>query len=160
MNEVVKREANGIDKVEHFLLESVKTNPDNFATVDCPLVHTFTPGLYSRQVTIPAGCLITSECHRTTHQYVISEGVVEVWTEETGWKVFMAPYRGITEAGTRRVLRTLHDTVWTTFHSNPNDKWKNEDDVYEDIIEKSTNPLIEGGRYKNNQFIPDTEKIK
>lgn len=79
-------------------------------------VHRFTPGLYARELTMPAGLLLTSKVHRTEHQYVVSRGVALVFVDGEGWRKIVAPYHGITRAGTRRVLRILEETTWTTFH--------------------------------------------
>lgn len=84
--------------------------------VQCPLKHTFTCGLYSRQITMPAGTLVTSKIHKTQHQFVVSCGVVSVLVAGGEWQTFTAPYSGVTEPGTRRVLYIHEDTVWTTFH--------------------------------------------
>lgn len=84
--------------------------------VECPLVHRFTPGLYSREIFMPAGSLIISKLHKTEHPYVISKGRVSVWTEESGVVQLQAPFCGITKPGTRRILFIHDDCVWTTFH--------------------------------------------
>jgi hypothetical protein len=84
--------------------------------LDCPVTHRFTPGLYIREIFMPAGAVITSKIHNTQHPYVVTKGRVSVWIEDTGWVLIEAPYTGITNPGTRRVLLVHEDTVWTTFH--------------------------------------------
>lgn len=84
--------------------------------VETPLVHRFTPGLYIREILVPAGSLVTSRIHRTTHPFVISKGVISVWTKEDGVQHLRAPHTGITRPGTRRLLYAHEDTIWTTFH--------------------------------------------
>lgn len=79
-------------------------------------VHRFTPGLYSRELTMAAGLLLNSKIHRTEHQYIVSRGVALVFDEEQGWHPVVAPYHGITKPGTRRTLYILEETTWTTFH--------------------------------------------
>lgn len=83
--------------------------------VSCPVEHRFTPGLYSRQIFMPAGSLITSKIHRTEHQFIVSRGRCRVWNDGQ-WIDIEAPYHGITRPGTRRLLVIVEDTVWTTFH--------------------------------------------
>ena len=95
-------------------LESVMTR---FPLADMPLVHTFTPGLYTRQITMPKGSLVVSLTHKTEHPFVISKGRVSVWTDGDGVITFEAPYIGITKPGTRRVLYIHEDCIWTTFHA-------------------------------------------
>lgn len=88
----------------------------------CPLLHVFTPGLYTRQILMPAGTLLTSRIHLFEHPYIISAGVVSVWDLETGWQTFRAPHIGVTKPGTRRVLYIHEDCIWTTSHLNPDNE--------------------------------------
>jgi hypothetical protein len=100
-----------------------------------PLVHTFADGMYIRQITMPAGQIIVSKIHGQTHPYFILKGDVSVLTED-GVKRYKAPYSGITEAGTKRVLYTHEDTVWTTVQrTNETDL----DKIEEDVMIKETN---------------------
>lgn len=116
-----------------------------YPEVKCPLFHTFTPNLYIREIHMPAGSLITSKCHKTQHPFIISKGAVSVLTIENGEivgeKYLEAPYRGITEVGTRRVLYIHENCVWTTIHSN-HDNETDVDKIEERIIEKHVNPLL------------------
>jgi hypothetical protein len=84
--------------------------------IDCPLEHRFTPGLYSRQMFVPHGTILTSKIHKTTHQFIVSTGELSVWTENEGVVRMKAPYHGVTVPGTRRVMFAHADSVWTTFH--------------------------------------------
>lgn len=108
--------------------------------IECPVKHRFTPGLYIRETLLPAGTTLTSKIHNTEHPYVVTEGSIKVWTEETGTVLINAPHHGITKPGTRRILTALTDTVWTTYH--PTTK-TNVDDIEADIMEKHDNPFIE-----------------
>ena len=108
--------------------------------VELPLIHTFTPGLYTRTIFMPKDTLVTSKIHKTRHQFIISQGSVSVYnllTKEV--ETFHAPHHGITEPGTRRFLWVHEDTIWTTMHPT------NETDV--DVIESQ---IIEP---HNNSFI-------
>lgn len=84
--------------------------------VECPLIHRFTPGLYSREIFMPEGALIISKIHKTRHQFVISDGTALVKINDGEWKELSAPWTGITEIGTRRVLYIAKNCTWTTFH--------------------------------------------
>lgn len=100
-----------------------------------PLRHTFTPSLYTRQITMFKGSALTSRIHLYEHPFVISKGVVSVWGPDTGWVTYRAPHQGVTKPGTRRVLYIHEDTIWTTFHVNTD----NETDP-EKIVERVTYP--------------------
>lgn len=86
---------------------------------DAVLKHHFTPGLYIRTLTMPAGALILSRTHKTEHPYVVTQGKVSVWIAGTGWVTITAPHFGITKPGTQRILFIHEDCVWTTFHATP-----------------------------------------
>lgn len=82
---------------------------------ECPVKHHFTPGLYAREIFMPAGTVVTSKIHKTEHPFVVSKGKVLVHDNETANEI-TAPYFGVTKAGTRRVLYVVEDCVWITFH--------------------------------------------
>lgn len=83
---------------------------------DCfPLKHSFVDGAYVREITMPKGMLVVSKIHKVTHPYFVMKGDVSVLTEE-GVVRIKAPYSGITKAGTKRLLYTHEETVWTTIH--------------------------------------------
>ena len=83
---------------------------------ECPLVHRFTPGLYIREIFMPAGTIVVSKIHKTEHPFIVSQGQVNVWIEGQGVERICAPHCGITRPGTRRVLYIREDCIWTTFH--------------------------------------------
>ena len=85
--------------------------------VEMPLVHRFTPGLYTRQITMPAGTAVVSRTHKFEHPFVVVKGRCRVWIENEGVKEIVAPHVGITKAGTRRVIYVDTETVWLTFHT-------------------------------------------
>lgn len=81
--------------------------------------NTITPGLYVRELTMPAGSLVVSKIHLREHPFFILQGEVSVYDGEQE-VVLKAPYKGITPAGTKRILYVHSDTVWITCH--PTDK--------------------------------------
>jgi hypothetical protein len=105
-----------------------------YPAVDCPLTHIFTPGLYTRQIFMPAGSLVVSKIHRTEHPYIICQGEVSVFTEMDGEVLLKAPHTGITKPGTRRTLYCHTDVVWVTVH--PITDGETLEEIEERIIEK------------------------
>ena len=118
------------------MLEQSKKLPQ----VDCPLIHRFTKGLYTREIFMPKGTFIISKIHKTEHPFVIVKGCVSVWIEGEGVKRFMAPYVGITKPGTRRILFIHEDCSWLTFH--PTEKTTPEA-VEEDVIYNQDKDCLE-----------------
>lgn len=106
--------------------------------------HMFTPGLYAREIFMPAGSLLTSKVHKTEHQFRVLMGNVAVLDQSGEWVFLEEGYKGITKPGTRRLLYCFTDVVWETFH--PTDKTTVEE-VEDEIIDKRVNKLI--GNLKN-----------
>jgi hypothetical protein len=79
--------------------------------------HHFAPGLYARELFIPAGTVLTGKTHRNEH-FNICIGDITVWTED-GMKRLSGYHRLVSSPGTKRVGYTHEDTVWITFHHNP-----------------------------------------
>jgi hypothetical protein len=80
--------------------------------------HYFSDGWYMREITIPAHQVVVGKIHKHAHQNCISAGLVRVFTE-AGYDEMAAPFMFVSEPGTKRVVLTLEDTVWTTYHHNP-----------------------------------------
>lgn len=97
-------------------IDELKDVLGHLPQVEAPVEHIFTPGLYTRQITMLAGSMIISKIHKHRHPYVISKGRCSVFTREAGWVNLSAPFTGITEPGTERLLLIHEDTIWTTFH--------------------------------------------
>ena len=112
--------------------------------IDFPVEHTFTKGLYSREVFMPAGSLLTSKIHKTEHQFRIRKGHVAVLDQNGEWQFLEEGHKGITYPGTRRLLYCFTDTLWETYH--PTNKTTVEE-VEEEIIERHENRFI--GDLKN-----------
>lgn len=87
--------------------------------LDCPLRHGFPEGLYTREITMPAGCIITSRIHNFDNPFFILKGKVTVLSENEGRVTYVGPCYGMTTPGTRRLLIVHEDTIWVTVHPNP-----------------------------------------
>jgi len=119
-------------------MEALMKSSDS--SINPPLKHIFTPGLYIREIYMPAGSCIVSKIHNTEHPFIISKGTVSVMTEEEE-VLITAPHTGITKPGTRRLLFCHTDVVWTTVHACVDGE--NVDQIEERIIEKRHNPYID-----------------
>jgi hypothetical protein len=86
----------------------------------CELTHFFAPGMYGRRLKMPKGCTIIGKIHKHSHPNYISKGSCLVATED-GVEHIVAPYLFESTPGTKRVVFTLEETTWTTYHKNPSD---------------------------------------
>lgn len=86
----------------------------------CPLTHRFVPGMYCREIFMPAGTVMTTMIHNYEHFAFILKGKARVISEDRGDEIIEAPQVIITKAGTKRVLQILEDMVWCTVHLTEN----------------------------------------
>lgn len=80
-------------------------------------VHRFAQGLYSRELTLPAGTIAVGHRHAQEHICIVSAGECEVLSETGGARVVKAPATFIVPPETKNCVRALTDTVWTTVHA-------------------------------------------
>ena len=80
--------------------------------VDIPLRHYFSPGVYAREMTVPAGVMLTGKIHKYAQLNILSKGEVSVMLED-GVKRIKAPYTVVAPAGSKRIFYTHEESVWT-----------------------------------------------
>ena len=133
----------------------------NYPLVDCPVKHTFTDGMYIREIFMPKDTYVTSLCHNTKHPYFVMVGKCKVVSKNFGGELIEAPYFGVTVPNTRRLLYILEPTVWITCHVT-DIKPENDseaavqaavDKIGDKILKPYENKLL-NGYFKNNVFIP------
>jgi hypothetical protein len=86
-----------------------------FPQVELNITHHFAPGAYGRECFLAAGTMAIGKLHRHTHLNVISKGRIYVATE-FGTELLEAPATFVSQAGTKRAVYALEDTIWTTIH--------------------------------------------
>jgi hypothetical protein len=128
-----------LDEYGHLTIDDLEGAMLAGIQVEMPVIHRQTPGLYSREIHIPAGTLLTSAVHKTEHQFVISQGRIAVISENEGRVIYEAPYTGVTLPGTRRVLHAETDTIWITFHATEETDIAK---ICESLVEPPDNALL------------------
>lgn len=81
-----------------------------------PLKHSFSNGIYVREIFIPKGMIVVGRIHKHEHPNFLLQGSVIVATESQGLQKLTAPVSMISPAGTKRALITLEDVIWVTVH--------------------------------------------
>ena len=122
--------------------------------VDCPVVNHFAPGIYAREMTIPAGVALTGAVHKTEHLNIISKGRIAVSTDD-GMKEVSAPFAFVSKPGTKRVGLAIEETVWTTIHAT---ETTDLDKLVEELTE-STNAQLLGGP-DNKQLLANRIEVE
>lgn len=85
--------------------------------VEMPVTHHFAPGLYARELFIPAGTVLTGKIHKHANLSIMSAGALRLFLEDGTTKEVRAPFTYVAEPGTRRAAYALEDTVWTVIHA-------------------------------------------
>lgn len=98
-----------------FLVEKMGELPQT----QCPLKHHFAPGVYLREIFMPAGTVVIGKIHKTEHFNIISRGVCTLHHEDGRREVLSAPMTFVSGPGVQKVLTIHADTVWTTVHVTP-----------------------------------------
>jgi hypothetical protein len=84
--------------------------------VECPVVHRFGPGIYIREVTLPAGIFSIGHKQKTTHLNVMLTGKVTMILEDGSSVDLEAPYTYVSKPG--RKIGYIHETViWQNIYA-------------------------------------------
>lgn len=102
------------------LANAMMEQPD--AVWEAPLlIHRFAPGVYIREIHMPAGMLIIGAQHKTEHFNIILTGKARVFMDGRVHDI-SAPATIKSGVDVRKVLLILEDVVWQTIHANPDDE--------------------------------------
>ena len=85
-----------------------------------PTTHSFSKGLYIREMKIPKGVIVMGKIHKYDHPNFLMKGEIMIICPE-GEMLLKAPMHFISSAGTQRMGLALEDTVWVTVHENTED---------------------------------------
>ena len=110
--DVVKSRAD-IMALENTLREIGSTREENPDLV--PTTHYFAPGVYAREIFMPADTVLTGAIHKTEHLNILSQGKVTV--ASGGESITLtAPHTFVSPVGTKRAIYSHEDSTWTTIH--------------------------------------------
>lgn len=160
-----------IVKDEEFLIKLEKSIGDKMDEIEAkmvanndllvyPLIHRFTDGLYTREMTMGAGNLITTKTHKVQHQFFLLKGSMLIWNNDGEAIHLQAPFIGITEVNTRRLIYAIEECVFATCHPNPDNKIV--DDIEKIIFEDYDNYLLTDemkSKIKETQLLSKSESI-
>jgi hypothetical protein len=83
---------------------------------ECPLKHYFGPGVYLREIFMPAGTIVIGKIHKTEHLNLIERGVLAIRHDDGTTQILRAPHTFVSKPGVQKVLYIQEDTVWKTIH--------------------------------------------
>lgn len=89
---------------------------ENMEPAQIGWIHRFAPGVYSREMIVPEGVIVTGAIHKTEHISIFLEGSMLVPDGQGGNMVIHAPLTEICQPGAKRVGVALTECRWITFH--------------------------------------------
>jgi hypothetical protein len=99
------------ERVEIIALELAQ-----FPQVDCPVVSRFAPGVYLREIHMPADTIVIGKVHRTEHFNVLVRGACLIVHDDGSREELRAPMTFVSKAGVQKVLYITEDMIWQTVH--------------------------------------------
>ena len=108
-----------VERIENLLINSNSSDVFVGDSEQMPLTHSFSEGIYTREILIKKGMFAIGKIHKFDHTFFLLKGKLLLCTQE-GVKEIEAPYYGISSAGTKRVGIALEDVVFVNVHPNPN----------------------------------------
>ena len=99
-------------------VERLQTALEKLPQTDCPVRHYFAPGMYAREMTIPAGTVVVGAVHKTENLVIVSMGRLQIVTE-AGTREVAAGETFTCRVGMKNAVVALEDSRWTNFLANP-----------------------------------------
>lgn len=84
-------------------------------TVDTPVTHHHSDGIYAREMFIPAGTVIVGKVHKTRHLNILVQGEISIWTVHGKHRI-KAPCTFESIGGMQKVGYAHTDVVYMTIH--------------------------------------------
>lgn len=137
-------------------VEALESAMLSLPQVVCQIRHYFAPGLYAREINIPAGAVVTGAIHKTENLIVVSVGRLEIVAED-GTRIVSAGDTLTCNAGMKNAVHALEDSRWTNFMANPTNE-TDIDKLVEIFTESKASELL-GGR-DNIQLLRQAELQK
>ena len=109
---------NKVVNLENAMLASndkniVKGNSDSF-----PLTHSFSDGVYIREMSMLKGGVVIGKIHNRSHTWFLMKGKIKVATEDEVI-TYSAPTYVNAKAGAKRVIIAIEDSIFVNVHPNP-----------------------------------------
>lgn len=118
-------------------IENLERELLSLPQVECPLKHSFAPGVYMREITMPAGTFIIGHEHLTSHFNIVLTGKARVMIDGVIEDI-VAPCYFVSKPNVRKVGYIIEEmkfiNVFPTEETNL--------DVLEKTLIRKSNPFI------------------
>lgn len=86
------------------------------AQVECPVTHRFAPGVYLREIFMPADTVVIGKVHKTRHFNILIQGACLIVHSDGTREELRAPCTFVSDCNVQKVLYILEDMIWQTVH--------------------------------------------
>lgn len=108
-----------VDAMQH--LEAIEAEMLRYEQAVIPVRHILLPGLYAREIEIPADCRLIGKVQRHPHLNILLEGDITFMVDGVVQRV-QAGWRQPLPGGTKKIGYAHAKTVWMTVHPNPSNE--------------------------------------
>lgn len=105
--------------------------------VSIPVKHTFGPGVYMREITIPAGTFALGHAHKHDCINIVVSGKASMLGDDGQAFIMEAPKTFVSKAFTQKFGYIIEDLTHITVHANP-DEVRDLDQLEEMFLVEST----------------------
>lgn len=126
--------------------------------VDCPIRHHFADGLYAREISIPAGAVVTGAVHKTSHLILVTQGRLQMVTPDGTRKVCAGDVIECA-AGMKNAMYALEDAKWVNLLSNPSNL-SDTDQLVQVFTESRADELLGGPANRQLMAQADYKKVE
>lgn len=112
--EIVKTKTDELDYVKTVELAEQKCL--KLPQVECPIVHRFGPGIYIREMFIPAGTFVIGHHHNFENTNIMLKGRLTLLNEDGTTTELTAPFFYVGKPG-RKMAYIHEDVVWQNIYA-------------------------------------------
>lgn len=94
------------------LVQTLSTLPQT----ECPVKHHFSPGLYMREIFMPADTIVIGKVHKTEHFNILVKGSCFIVHDDGTHDLLTAPLTFVSKPGVQKTLYIVEDMIWMTTH--------------------------------------------
>lgn len=91
---------------------------DQHPQLEIPVTHYFSPGIYAREITMPAGMTGVGHVHKHRHLNIALTGKAIVSCDGIS-QAIQAPFIFESMPGAQKAFQVIEDLRWITIHANP-----------------------------------------
>mgnify|MGYP003631301131 FL=1 len=125
-NEIaVKELADKIEELENSMYELFESGDKNVVVGNSdmfPLHHSFSEGVYIREMLMPKDGLIVGKIFKCSHHFILLKGKLLITMPGEETKIHTAPSWFTCTSNVRRVLLSLEDSVFMNVLPNPDNE--------------------------------------